>query len=542
MVQISQFNNTIGNIGDYYIQPGSGVRFTIVDKTSDNQNVWENDKSGGNNLEDKVDENCTDIASLQQNFSTLQSLFQSLVGQPDSRSICRSNTVQNQPPTNGLIDPEFPSPVDGDTAIVLLANGIVEFWSFDSNWTRDKTQTFGGGSSFDPTSLQQQIDAINQLISNQSGQSAASFFCRVGAPNPNNPPTPQETGLTSAPSFGYQFMIILPDDTIQVWQYTQNQWELKQTIDFASITNLVMLRPHTCRTNNVAGVAPSFVETGATPYPNFFFNVYLANGTQEIWLYNGTGWILKQTIPVSVSSGVTDVGQGEVSKNPNTGVISITGTTTAGTTNTVQIRPSDIALIRNSIACVDELHFCGFPTGITFPVRKEDAYVSEDIATIDMNCVDDCSLVYDCAGSGFYRKINNGLAPITGSVDVAKFYGSMSARNFACKFEASGQTYCNNYVETYEHKDYCMKICIGDCRNIQWPAITTGDASSFTIQWDEDDASSLATYADGAEPSHNYTSAYTGSIVICFQKCAKPTFTAASAVTDASFLESNCGC
>jgi len=518
MPQINTFNDTNGDVNDFYIDPVTQVRWTIVGKSQDNKNVWENNKQqGDSDLSEKIDENCQDILVLQQNISTLQSLYAALLAAPESKVICRpTSTVQNQPPTNGVIDPEFASPVDGDTAMIILGNGITEYWEYDSSWTRTKSQQFGGANSFDPTNLQNQIDIINQWIQSNSNQSSSSFFCRVGSPTTNTPPSSTETGLSSSPPLGFQFMIIQPDDTIQIWQYTTNQWELKQTIDFASIAEQLMLRTQVCRTNSLTNVAPTLSETGATPSAGYIFVVYLSNGTQEIWQYTGTGWVIKNSI-VPVIGGDADIGEGEVSKNSGTGVISITGTTTDGVSNTVTISPSDFSLFRNVQACIDELRFCNVPTGITFPVALEDAFAVQDIGAADTTLIKDCGLVYDCESGSYYRKINNNMVIVSGQVTVNRYFGTMDAREFACKLEDNGIQYCNNYVQTFDFtKDNCVVFCITNALSIDWLAITTEDGSGFTIDYGDGNPVS---YDSGDTPSHTWATPYNGSIKFTFDKC-----------------------
>lgn len=529
-------NDTDGNIGDTY-NGANAVVWTIIAKTPEGKNVWENNKNNSGD-DAKVQQNCSDILQLQTQIATINQLILALQNLPDSRVICRNNAVQNQPPTDGQsILAEFPDPVDGDTALVVLSNGVTEFWEFDSFWQRSKDFSFGGGSTFDPTNLQTQITAIQNWISNHTDTGSRSFFCRVGNPTSMVPPTSVETGITGTPPIGFQFMIVLPDDTIEIWQYTTNQWELKQTLDFASISALLALRSSTCRTNAIAGVPPTLIEAGTTPPANYVFTVYLADGAQEIWLYNGNGWILKQTITPTVG-GDADIGQGVVGKNASTGVITITGTSTAGVTNTVTIAPNDLTLVRNDLACVDELRFCGIATGITLPVVTAEVFVAEDISTTNLACIPECSHILDCATDTYYRKQGISVVIFNGTPEIGRFFGYMKARTFACKYEDNGNTYCNNYVQMYEHTEQCEKVCVGNCNDISWPAIDTSDNSDFTVDWGD---GSTNTYASGDAPQHTYATTHTGPIIICFDKCTDYKLAIMSAVTDASYIEPNCG-
>ena len=183
---------------------------------------------------------------------------------------------------------------------------------------------------------------------------------------------------------------------------------------------------------------------------------------------------------------------------------------------------------------------------ITYPVNRvvcqdqkdqpQVVRVSQNPAA-DLACVAECQYLYNCDNELWFQKVEGTYVavPAGSEPSVGSFVGTLDAREFACKYEQNGQVYCHNYVQAYEHVELCIKMCAGNATEITFPIIETDDGSGFTINW-EDSAASTVTYNSGDAPSRVFLQPYTGPIVICFDKCAVPTFLVASATGSFQYL------
>lgn len=187
-----------------------------------------------------------------------------------------------------------------------------------------------------------------------------------------------------------------------------------------------------CRTNSTAAQAPSATELGlVTPRQNEVTTVILSNGTREVWQFDTTnGWTLKQT--VTPGDGNNPGLGGFAASQDAQHMITFLGTANDGTASSVTMfnDPARIVTVTESVA----------------------DYLASGCAT-------DCEIVYDLVNDSFHI-LSGGVFLNHPEPIVRVFIGTISARQFAKRYEANGKTYCSNYHQCYEYADITRQICV----------------------------------------------------------------------------------
>lgn len=243
-----------------------------------------------------------------------------------------------------------------------------------------------------------------------------------------------------------------------------------------------------CRTNATRNVAPTTVElNGVTPNANDITEVLLSDGTREIWQFGGP-WAVKETYePGGNSAGL---GGFAVSQTNNC-VATITGTTTAGAASTAS--------------------FFNNPSRDVIVVDGRAAWLSGD-------CPQDCDLILDVADMTYWNHTGGSLST-SAAPQVARFFGTMSPRQFVKAYEAAGNTYCNNYHQCYLHGNVCEYICVIRPLTGEYHITATIDnGSQYTIEYEIDNNGTPqtvnTTHNSGEAAVLNLTD-FTGKITIC---------------------------
>ena len=163
---------------------------------------------------------------------------------------------------------EVVSPTVGDTAKVYLIDGRVEYWTYSgTTWTLNFTSV--------PTVL--------------DGNHYAVVRANATA---NVAPTALEV---VSPINGDTASVYLTNGNIEQWAYNGAVWSLVTT---TLATVLDGNETQVVRANATTGVAPTALEV-PTPVLGDTATVFLNNGTDEYWSFNGATWVLVYTQYVS---------------------------------------------------------------------------------------------------------------------------------------------------------------------------------------------------------------------------------------------------
>ncbi|NJN50182.1 MAG: hypothetical protein HC798_03030 [Polaribacter sp.] len=193
-----------------------------------------------------------------------------MIGEIDSNTvhIVRANATLGVLPTAI----QAPNPVAGDTAIVFLTNGVIEYYSHNGTvWTLNYTET--------PTVLDG-----NDIHLVRANNVQASI------------PTAAEV---PTPVIGDTAKVILANSIVEYWSYNGTTWILDATITPATLDGN---RVNVIRADAVTGVAPSTAEV-ANPINGDTAVVFLNDGVIEYYAHNGTAWALVNTVSPTVLDG-----------------------------------------------------------------------------------------------------------------------------------------------------------------------------------------------------------------------------------------------
>jgi len=146
---------------------------------------------------------------------------------------------------------------------VQLTNGTIEFWSHNGTaWTRNFVQALVNNKNTN-------INRANATV--------------------NVAPTATEA---PSPVSGDTATVTLNSGVIEFYNYTGSAWvKVSATTPVTLDGNNAIVT----RTNNTAGVAPTAVEV-PSPINGDTADLYLLDGTREVYAHNGTAWALIKTI------------------------------------------------------------------------------------------------------------------------------------------------------------------------------------------------------------------------------------------------------
>jgi len=291
----------------------------------------------------------------------------------------------------------------------------------------------------------------------------------------------------------------------------------KKDLDSAvtNVQNLIRDIPsRICRPNSTTGAQPTAVElNNVSPLENEVIPVILSDGTQEIWQYtDANGWQLKLSIVPGAGGG--DIDQG------------------GATASTDALCVTSLVLSDTDGNTTDATYFDDGSRNVTV-VENRSAHLAS-------NCSWDKEIILDMTDNTYWMN-DGGASLITHPAPkVARYFGTVDARQFAIWLESEGETYCNNYHQCFVYDKQCVSGCVLNVLTISWPQIDTSDASDYTIDWGD----GVETFASGTTPSHTYTDIYSGKIEVCFNKevDAAFVFEFADLTGNNPKASSTCGC
>ncbi|MGL5064926.1 MAG: hypothetical protein ACRC62_33535 [Microcoleus sp.] len=168
--------------------------------------------------------------------------------------VARTTATTGSAPTNT----EVVAPVNGDTAIVFLSNGLREYWSYGTAWALAKTE----------------------------GDNRSDFIFRTNATQ-NTTPTSTEF---PNPINNDAAIVVLNDGRKEYYAYVSGTWVQRGAIAPFAVDGRCILVP---RTNATANTAPTTTEV-TSPKSGDTAIVFLTNGLKEYWSYT-TSWALTKT-------------------------------------------------------------------------------------------------------------------------------------------------------------------------------------------------------------------------------------------------------
>jgi hypothetical protein len=242
-------------------------------------------------------------------------------------AVKRTNSTANFAPTAA----EVPTPILGDTAKVVLADGTIEFWRFGTTWTKDFSFSYVTAAAFDSvygtigsTSPSGTVNAVANwgYLADGTPLLTDRVYFAATAGNVNRTTTianlknllaaPDEIVSVSGVTFPITFPVATlpgtpvfapatPTSATAVYKIVTGinvayaAWNGTQYISTPAPVAITLdgNDRHIVRTNSSNAVAPSAVEV-PSPIAGDTAKIQLANKSIEYWSYN-TAWVLDFT-------------------------------------------------------------------------------------------------------------------------------------------------------------------------------------------------------------------------------------------------------
>jgi hypothetical protein len=221
---------------------------------------------------------------------------------------------------------ELADPVTGSTASILLSSGIQEFWKYTGAWSKIyRIVPAAGGvtttvnNTLTSTSTTEALSAAqgkvlndNNTLTNTSlatlGTTVTNLTTTVNTKSRNKniartsiiedaTPTLSEFGVAAVN--GDTATVVLSNGVQELYNFTSGSWVKSSRIAPAVLDGNNVILP---RSNNTTGIAPTSIEI-PSPINGDTADVYLSDGTREVYAHNGTTWALIKTIPASSLDG-----------------------------------------------------------------------------------------------------------------------------------------------------------------------------------------------------------------------------------------------